>query len=123
REETPAYVRQRQAFGRPIGTFQHNRFLLAEMQTEIDAGRAFVDQCVMGHVAGELTAVDAAKAKWWTAHVQNRVLDHCVQLFGGYGFMDEYRVARFWADARVSKIWGGTNEIMKDLIGRSMGLS
>ena len=121
-EETLVYVRDRQAFGRPIGTFQHSRFLLAEMQTQIDAARAFVDQCVMAHVAGELTAVDAAKAKWWTAEVQNQILDNCVQLHGGYGFMDEYRVARFWADARVSKIWGGTNEIMKDLIGRSMGL-
>jgi len=121
-EVTLEYVRERQAFGRPIGTFQHNRFLLAEMQTEIDAGRAFVDQCVMAHVEGELTAVDAAKAKWWTAEIQNRILDRCVQLHGGYGFMDEYRVARFWADGRVSKIWGGTNEIMKDLIGRSMGL-
>jgi long-chain-acyl-CoA dehydrogenase len=121
-EETLVYVRERQAFGRPIGTFQHSRFLLAEMQTQVDAARAFVDQCVMAHVAGELTAVDAAKAKWWTAEVQNQILDNCVQLHGGYGFMDEYRVARFWADARVSKIWGGTNEIMKDLIGRSMGL-
>jgi alkylation response protein AidB-like acyl-CoA dehydrogenase len=121
-EQTLEYVRERKAFGRAIGTFQHNRFLLAEMQTEVDAGRAFVDQCVMAHVEGELTAVDAAKAKWWTADLQNRVLDNCVQLHGGYGFMDEYRVARFWADGRVSKIWGGTNEIMKDLIGRSMGL-
>jgi alkylation response protein AidB-like acyl-CoA dehydrogenase len=121
-EQTLGYVRERQAFGRAIGTFQHSRFLLAEMQTEVDAGRAFVDQCVMAHVEGELTAVDPAKAKWWTADLQNRVLDHCVQLHGGYGFMDEYRVARFWADGRVSKIWGGTNEIMKDLIGRSMGL-
>jgi alkylation response protein AidB-like acyl-CoA dehydrogenase len=121
-EDTLVYVRERQAFGRPIGTFQNSRFLLAEMQTQIDAARAFVDQCVMAHVAGELTAVDAAKAKWWTADVQNSVIDNCVQLHGGYGFMDEYRVARFWADARVSKIWGGTNEIMKDLIGRSMGL-
>ena len=121
-ETTLDYVRERQAFGRPIGSFQHSRFLLAEMQTEIDAARAFVDQCVMAHVAGELTAVDAAKAKWWTAELQNRILDRCVQLHGGYGFMDEYRVARFWADGRVSKIWGGTNEIMKDLIGRSMGL-
>jgi alkylation response protein AidB-like acyl-CoA dehydrogenase len=120
---TLTYVKERQAFGQPIGAFQHNRFLLAEMQTEIDAARAFVDQCVMAHVEGELSAVDAAKAKWWTADVQNRVIDRCVQLHGGYGFMDEYQVARFWADARVSKIWGGTNEIMKDLIGRSMGLS
>ena len=122
-EETLVYVKERQAFGQAIGTFQHSRFLLAEMQTQVDAARAFVDQCVMAHVAGELTAVDAAKAKWWTAELQNEILDHCVQLFGGYGFIDEYRVARFWADGRVSKIWGGTNEIMKDLIGRSMGLS
>jgi long-chain-acyl-CoA dehydrogenase len=121
-EVTLTYVRERQAFGQPIGSFQHNRFLLAELQTELDAARAFVDHCVMAHVAGELSAVDAAKAKWWTAQVQNRVLDDCVQLHGGYGFMDEYPVARFWADGRVSKIWGGTNEIMKDLIGRSMGL-
>ncbi len=121
-EVTLEYARERQAFGRPIGTFQHSRFLLAEMQTQIDAARAFVDQCVMAHVEGELSAVDAAKAKWWTAELQNRILDDCVQLHGGYGFMDEYRVARFWADGRVSKIWGGTNEIMKDLIGRAMGL-
>ena len=122
-EVTLAYVKERRAFGQPIGAFQHSRFLLAEMQTEIDAARAFVDQCVMAHVEGELSAVDAAKAKWWTADVQNRILDRCVQLHGGYGYMDEYTVARFWADGRVSKIWGGTNEIMKDLIGRSMGLS
>jgi alkylation response protein AidB-like acyl-CoA dehydrogenase len=121
-ETTLTYVRERQAFGRAIGTFQHSRFQLAEMQTQIDAGRAFVDQCVMAHVEGELTAVDAAKAKWWTADLQNQILDRCLQLHGGYGFMDEYQVARFWADGRVSKIWGGTNEIMKDLIGRSMGL-
>jgi alkylation response protein AidB-like acyl-CoA dehydrogenase len=121
-EVTLVYVQERHAFGQPIGSFQHNRFLLAELQTEIDAARAFVDQCVMAHVEGELSAVDAAKAKWWTAEVQNHVLDSCVQLYGGYGFMDEYPVARFWADGRVSKIWGGTNEIMKDLIGRSMGL-
>jgi alkylation response protein AidB-like acyl-CoA dehydrogenase len=120
-ESTLVYARERQAFGQAIGSFQHNRFLLAEMQTEIDAGRAYVDQCVMAHVEGELSAVDAAKAKWWTADLQNKVLDNCVQLHGGYGFMDEYGVARAWADGRVSKIWGGTNEIMKDLIGRSMG--
>jgi alkylation response protein AidB-like acyl-CoA dehydrogenase len=122
-ELTLEYVKERHAFGQPIGSFQHSRFLLAEMQTEIDAGRALVDQCVMAHVEGELSAVDAAKAKWWTAEVQNRILDRCVQLHGGYGFMDEYSVARFWADGRVSKIWGGTNEIMKDIVGRSMGLA
>ncbi len=121
-EETIAYVRERRAFGRSIGAFQHSRFQIAEMQTELDVARAFVDQCTDAHVRGELSAVDAAKAKWWTAEVQNRVLDRCVQLYGGYGYMDEYGVARAWADGRVSKIWGGTNEIMKDLIGRSLDL-
>ena len=105
-EVTLVYVKERRAFGQPIGTFQHSRFLLAEMQTEIDAARAFVDQCVMAHVEGELSAVDAAKAKWWTADVQNRILDRCVQLHGGYGYMDEYAVARFWADGRVTQDLG-----------------
>ena len=84
--------------------------------------QAFVDQCVLAHTKGELTAIDAAKAKWWTSQVQNDVLDHCVQLHGGYGFMNEYRVARAWRDARVTKIWAGSNEIMKELIGRDLGL-
>jgi long-chain-acyl-CoA dehydrogenase len=84
--------------------------------------QAFVDQCVVAHAAGELSAVDAAKAKWWSAQVQNEVIDHCVQIYGGYGYMNEYRVARAWRDARVTKIWAGTNEIMKELIGRDLGL-
>jgi long-chain-acyl-CoA dehydrogenase len=88
---------------------------------EHDLFRESVAEFCRRHIAGELSAVDAAKAKWWTADLQNQTLDGCVQRHGGYGFMDEYRVARFWADGRVSKIWGGTNEIMKDLIG-SMGL-
>jgi alkylation response protein AidB-like acyl-CoA dehydrogenase len=120
--ETIQYVRERQAFGQPIGRFQNTRFVLAELATEVDVAQAFVDRCVGAHVAGELSAVDAAKAKWWTAESQNKVLDACVQLHGGYGFMDEYRVARAWADARVTKIYAGTNEIMKDVIGRSLGL-
>jgi len=120
--ETVAYVQERHAFGQPIGRFQNTRFVLAELDTELDVAQTFVDRCVEAHVRGEFSAVDAAKAKWWTAEIQNKVLDACVQLHGGYGFMDEYRVARAWADARVTKIYAGTNEIMKDVIGRSLGL-
>jgi alkylation response protein AidB-like acyl-CoA dehydrogenase len=120
--ETIAYVKERHAFGQPIGRFQNTRFVVAEMDTELDVAQAFVDRCVEAHVRGELSAVDAAKAKWWTAEIQNKVLDACLQLHGGYGYMDEYRVGRAWADARVTKIYAGTNEIMKDVIGRSLGL-
>ena len=116
------YVRERRAFGRPVGTFQHNRFVLAELDTELDVAQAFVDRCIERLVAGRLDAVDAAKAKWWSAHTQNKVLDACVQLHGGYGYMTEYEVARGWADARVTKIWAGSNEIMKEIIGRSLGM-
>jgi long-chain-acyl-CoA dehydrogenase len=84
--------------------------------------QAYVDQAVMQHTEKLLTPIDAAKAKWWSAQVQNDVLDHCVQIYGGYGYMNEYRVARAWRDARVTKIWAGTNEIMKELIGRDLGL-
>ncbi|HEU4810995.1 MAG TPA: acyl-CoA dehydrogenase family protein [Nocardioides sp.] len=121
-EETIDYAKQRKAFGQPIGNFQHNQFLLAELVTQVEVTQAYVDQCIMKHTRQELTPVDAAKAKWWTSQVQNDVLDHCVQLHGGYGFMNEYRVARAWRDARVTKIWAGSNEIMKMLIGRDLGL-
>lgn len=120
--ETIQYCKDRKAFGQSIGAFQHNRFLLAELATRIDVTRAYIDQCVAAHASGDLSPTDAAKAKWWSAEVQNQVLDHCVQLYGGYGFMNEYRVARAWRDARVTKIWAGTNEIMKELIGRDLGL-
>ncbi len=119
--ETIAYAHDRKAFGQSIGQFQHNKFLMAELVTKAEVTQAFVDQCVMAHTEGELTPIDAAKAKWWTAQVQNEILDHCVQLHGGYGFMNEYRVARAWRDARVTKIWAGSNEIMKELIGRDLG--
>jgi alkylation response protein AidB-like acyl-CoA dehydrogenase len=121
-DETVAYTRERQAFGQPIGAFQHNKFLLAELVTRIEVTQAYVDQCVVAHAEGLLEGVDAAKAKWWTAQVQNEVIDHCVQLHGGYGYMNEYRVARAWKDARITKIWAGSNEIMKELIGRDLGL-
>jgi alkylation response protein AidB-like acyl-CoA dehydrogenase len=120
--ETLEYIKARRAFGQAIGSFQHNKFLAAELVTQIDVSRSFVDQCVLAFNAGDLTAVDAAKAKWWSAEVQNNVIDACVQLYGGYGYMNEYRVARAWRDARVTKIWAGSNEIMKELIGRDLGL-
>ena len=120
-EETIQYAKDRKAFGQPIGAFQHNKFKIAELVTSIEVAEAYVDDCVAAHAVGRLTAVDAAKAKWWSAQVQNDVLDECVQLHGGYGFMNEYRVARAWRDARVTKIWAGSNEIMKELIGRDLG--
>jgi alkylation response protein AidB-like acyl-CoA dehydrogenase len=120
--ETIEYVKQRKAFGQAVGSFQHNKFKVAELVTQIDVTQAFVDQCILAHATGELSTADAAKAKWWSAQVQNDVLDECVQLYGGYGYMNEYRVARAWRDARVTKIWAGSNEIMKELIGRDLGL-
>ncbi|WP_436697623.1 acyl-CoA dehydrogenase family protein [Nocardioides sp. BYT-33-1] len=120
--ETVDYAKERHAFGAPIGTFQHNKFLLADLVTRIEAAEAYIDKCVLNHSQGTLTAIDAAKAKWFSSQVQSEVLDHCVQLHGGYGFMNEYRVARAWRDARVTKIWAGSNEIMKELIGRDLGL-
>ena len=120
--ETIDYCKERKAFGQSIGQFQHNKFLIADLVTRVEVTQAFIDQCVVAHTKGELTPIDAAKAKWWTSQVQNDILDHCVQLHGGYGFMNEYRVARAWRDARVTKIWAGSNEIMKELIGRDLGL-
>ncbi|MEV0307898.1 acyl-CoA dehydrogenase family protein [Nonomuraea fuscirosea] len=120
--ETLGYVRDRTAFGQPIGSFQHNKFLLAELVTRVEVAQAYVDHCVRLHTGRALRPADAAKAKWWSAQVQNDVLDACVQLHGGYGYMSEYRVARAWTDARVTKIWAGSNEIMKELIGRDLGL-
>jgi alkylation response protein AidB-like acyl-CoA dehydrogenase len=116
------YVRTREAFGRPIGKFQHNRFLLAELDTEITIARTFLNHCVTEFNAGRLSVVDAAKAKWWTTELQNRVADRCVQLHGGYGYMLEYPVAKAWLNSRVQTIYGGTTEIMKEIIGRSLGL-
>ncbi|MBQ1073700.1 acyl-CoA dehydrogenase family protein [Micromonospora sp. C31] len=116
------YARSRQAFGRPIGAFQHNRFLLAELDTEVTIARTFVNHCVAEYGAGRLSVSDAAKAKWWTTELQNRVADRCVQLHGGYGYMLEYPVAKAWLDGRVQTIYGGTTEIMKEIIGRGLGL-
>ncbi|MGE5831041.1 MAG: acyl-CoA dehydrogenase family protein [Micromonosporaceae bacterium] len=121
-ELTLAYARTREAFGRPIGRFQHNRFLLAELDTEVTIARTFLNHCLAEFNAGRLSVTDAAKAKWWTTELQNRVADRCVQLHGGYGYMLEYPVARAWLDSRVQTIDGGTTEIMKEIIGRGLGL-
>ncbi|QYC38432.1 Acyl-CoA dehydrogenase [Nonomuraea coxensis DSM 45129] len=118
-EQTVEYCRSRQAFGRNIGSFQNTRFVLAELATETDIARTYVDTCIRALNAGKLTAVDAAKAKWWTTELQNKVIDRCLQLHGGYGYMTEYPVARAWLDSRVQTIYGGTTEIMKEIIGRS----
>lgn len=120
-EWTIQYCQERTAFGRPIGTFQHSRFKLAEMKTEIQIGRVFVDRCIQEHLAKNLSAEDAAMAKWWATDLQNRVIDQCLQLHGGYGYMREYPIAKAWLDMRWGPIGGGTNEIMKDLIGKTMG--
>jgi alkylation response protein AidB-like acyl-CoA dehydrogenase len=120
-ELTLDYARERQAFGKPIGSFQALRFALAEMKTEVEVGRAYVDRCLQAVVDGELTAAEAAGAKFWATELQNRVIDTCLQVHGGYGYMEEYPIARMWRDARVQRIYGGTNEIMREIVGRSLG--
>ena len=121
-QETLQYAKDRKAFGQPIGSFQHNRFLLAEMETELEVTGNYIDRCLQGVVDGELTAVEAAKAKWWSTEVAKKVVDQCVQLHGGYGYMLEYRVARAYVDGRIQTIFGGTTEIMKEIIGRDLGV-
>jgi alkylation response protein AidB-like acyl-CoA dehydrogenase len=116
------YVRERRAFGQAIGSFQSSRFTLAEVRTEVEIARTFVDRCAEALNSRELTAEDAAMAKWWCTDLQGRVVDRCLQLHGGYGYMLEYPIARAFADARVTRIYGGANEIMKEIVGRSMGL-
>jgi alkylation response protein AidB-like acyl-CoA dehydrogenase len=119
---TLEYVRERHAFGQPIGSFQSSRFTLAELHGETQIARVHVDRCAQALNDGELTAEDAATAKWWCTDLQGRVVDRCLQLFGGYGYMLEYPIARAFADARVTRIYGGANEIMKEIVGRSLGL-
>lgn len=121
-EQTLQYVQDRRAFGQPIGRFQNSQFKLAEIETELDTATAYIDHCVQLHNLGKLTAVDAAKVKLMSSEVQGRVIDVCVQLHGGYGYMEEYYVGRAFADARVTRIWAGSNEIMKLVIGRSLGI-
>jgi alkylation response protein AidB-like acyl-CoA dehydrogenase len=117
-EWTLKYCKDRHAFGQPIGSFQNSRFVLATMRTELDIAQVFVDRQVDLLNAGELTAEDAAEAKWWCTDLNKRVLDHCLQLHGGNGYMEEYPIARAWRDGRAMSIYGGTNEIMKEIIGR-----
>ncbi len=121
-ELTIEYARDRTAFGRPIGRFQHNRFKLAEAKTEVDIGRVFVDRLLQAHLEGELTIEQAAEAKWWTTEMLRRVVDLGVQMHGGYGYMMEYPIAQAYLDARVQTIYGGTTEIMKEIIGRGLGM-
>ncbi|KPV47505.1 acyl-CoA dehydrogenase, partial [Kouleothrix aurantiaca] len=119
-EWTVEYCKGRSAFGQPIGNFQNTRFVLAELKTEIAIGRTFVDQCILAHNAGQLSADEAAMAKWWSTELQQRAVDRCLQLHGGYGYMREYPIARLYLDSRVQTIYGGTTEIMKEIIGRAM---
>lgn len=119
---TIAYCKERTAFGRPVSRFQNTRFVLAELATEVDLARTYVDRAITLLNRGELTVEDAAKAKWWCSELANKVMDRCLQLHGGYGYMMEYPVAKAWQDARIQSIFGGTTEIMKEIVGRSLGL-
>jgi alkylation response protein AidB-like acyl-CoA dehydrogenase len=119
-ELTVDYTKERTAFGQPVANFQNTRFELAEIATEVDVTQSFVDRCITELVAGRLDATDAAKAKWWASDVLKRVVDRCVQLHGGYGYMLEYPIAKAFIDSRVQAIFGGTNEIMKEIIGRRL---
>ena len=121
-DRTLAYVKERQAFGQAIAAFQNTRFTLAEAQTQVQVARVFVDRCIELLLKGELDTATASMAKYWTTDLECKVIDECLQLFGGYGFMWEYPIARQFADSRVQRIYGGTNEIMKEVIARSMGL-
>src|SRR6476661_862280 len=117
-----SYAKEREAFGRPIGKFQHNRFLIAEMATEARIAQVFVDDCIRKHLVGALDSTLASMAKWWTTELQNKLAGQAVQLHGGYGYMLEYPVAKAFVDSRISTIYGGTTEIQKEIIGRSLGV-
>jgi acyl-CoA dehydrogenase len=121
-EQTLEYCKTREAFGRPIGKFQHNRFTLAEMKTELTVTRSFTDECIAKESRGELSAEEAAMLKYWNTELLKRVVDRCVQLHGGYGYMTEYPIAKAYQDVRIQTIFGGTTEIMKEIIGRSLGV-
>jgi len=121
-EITLDYAKNRTAFGRPIGSFQNSRFVLAELATLTSVARTYLDECIRQHNERKLTVSDAAMAKWWTTDLQNKVADACLQLHGGYGYMTEYPISRAWLDSRVQAIYGGTNEIMKEIVGRALGL-
>jgi len=116
------YIRDRKAFGQTIADFQNSRFVMADMRTQIDIAQVFIDHCVEEHNSGDLTADDAAKAKLFTSELEGRVMDNCVQLHGGAGYMDEYPICRMYLNARISRIYAGSSEIMREIIARSMGL-
>ncbi len=116
------YAKTREAFGKPIGKFQHNRFLVAEMATEARVVQTFVDDCIKKHLTGDLDSTGASMAKWWATELQNSMVNRGVQLHGGYGYMLEYPIARAYLDSRISTIYGGTTEVQKEIIGRSLGL-
>jgi len=117
---TLEYTTERTAFGKPVASFQHSKFLLAELHTETQVAQVYVDRCIELHVEGKLSAEQAAAAKYYCTELQNRVVDRCVQLHGGYGYMREYPIARAWADSRIQTIYGGTTEIMKEIVGRAL---
>ncbi|MCC6756134.1 MAG: acyl-CoA dehydrogenase, partial [Solirubrobacterales bacterium] len=119
---TLAFVKERRAFGRPIGAFQNSRFRLASLRAELDMAQTYLDQCVLLLNQGALTAEDACATKLLASELEGRVVDDCVQLHGGAGYMNEYRICRMYADARVSRIFAGSSEIMREVIGRSLGL-
>lgn len=119
-ELTTQYTKQRHAFGKPLFDLQSTRFTLAECKTEAHIARVFIDDCIAKHVRGELDNATASMAKWWCTQKQCEIIDRCLQLFGGYGYMAEYPIAKMYADARVQKIYGGANELMKELIARGM---
>jgi len=121
-QETLSYAKDRTAFGKPIGAFQHNRFVIAEMATEAHIARVFVDDCIKRHVTGDLDTATASMAKWWTTELQKKLVDQGVQMHGGYGYMMEYPIARAFVNSRVQTIYGGTTEIQKEIIGRSLGI-
>jgi acyl-CoA dehydrogenase len=121
-DDTLAYVKERHAFGRPIGTFQNTQFKLAELATEIEIGQAFLDKLVVGHVGGDDIVSEVSMAKYWCSDLQKKVAAECLQLFGGYGFMEEYPISMDYRDAAVQSIYAGTNEIMKLIIARRLGL-
>ncbi len=119
---TVGYCKERTAFGKPIGTFQNTRFELAGMHTEVSIAETYLEKAILEHNGGRFTVEDAAMAKWWTTELQKRVVDRCLQLHGGYGYMLEYPVAKAFLDSRIQTIYGGTTEIMKEIVGRSLGV-
>ena len=119
---TLEYVKERKAFGKPIGSFQNSRFVLAELQTEVDMMRCFIDRTIERYVAGTATVAEAAMCKYKSTDLLGKVTDQCLQLHGGYGYTTEYPISQAWVDARITRIYAGTNEIMKELIGKTMGL-